>query len=62
MLASCTILFPVYGSPLTVSSSNIMWSVASMPVVFASGAIPPFTTEIFALALPELKLTTSPIA
>ena len=59
--ASCTILSPVYGSPLTVSSSKTIWLVelASVP---SSKVIPPFTTETFASALPELNVTSSPMA
>ena len=59
---SCTILLPVYGSPLCVSSSKTIWSVDEAPEVPLSGAIPPFTTATFALALPELKTIASPIA
>ena len=65
--ASCTILLPVYTSPLTVSSSNTMWSVDVAPLVPFSGVIPPLTTDTFAVTPPPLvpvvvKVKSSPIA
>ena len=62
---SCTNLFPVYASPLTVSSSNTIWS--SIVDVDSSCVNPPFTNEIFAVAPPPfvfalLKTKLSPIS
>ena len=59
---SCTILSPVNTSPLTVSSSNTIWST-----VVPSTWIPPFTTETFAVTPPPfvpvfVKVKSSPIS
>ena len=55
---SCTTLLPKYWSSLPVSSCKINCPV---PVPLSS-VTPPFTTETFAAALPESKLTVSPTA
>ena len=62
---SCTNLFPVYGSPLTVSSSKTKWS--STVDSDSSCVKPPFTTETFAWAEPPpvsvlLNTISSPIS
>jgi len=62
---SCTILFPVYGSPLVVSSSNIIWSSVVDVEVYC--VRPPLKTDTFDLADPPpvpvfVKLMSSPIS
>ena len=64
---SCTNLFPVYESPLTVSSSKTIWSSVSDVSKLPSCVNPPFTTEIFACASPPfvfalLNTKSSPIS